>query len=107
MAIIKTKIPNFNGYRASVLFKNGIGSTNDTRLIEWFRTHGYTVETEVNLVIPESNDEVKNENDEIKSEPNLDKMSANELKNYAKARGVFVGNTKDRDKLIAKLKEVM
>lgn len=107
MAIIKTKIPNFNGYRASVLFKNGVGSTNDTRLIEWFRTHGYIVETEVNSVIPPSNDEVKKNDDVIKSEPNLDTMTANELKNLAKTRGIFVGNTKDRDKLIAKLKEVM
>ena len=49
MAIIKTKIPNFTGYRASVFFKDGVGSTNDTRLIEWFRTHGYTIETEVEV----------------------------------------------------------
>jgi hypothetical protein len=96
MALIKTKIPNFNGYRASVLFKNGVGTTNDTRLIEWFRTHGYTVETEVapNPVVEDTPKE-------------LESLGVDELKTIAKNRGVFVGNTKDRDKLIAKLREVM
>lgn len=93
MAIIKTKVPAFNGYRASVLFRNGVGQTNDTRLIEWFRTHGYTVE-DVEDVKP--------------SEPvnDIETMNYTELKKVAKSRGVAVGNA-SRDKLIAKLKEVM
>lgn len=49
MAIIKTKVPNFTGIRASVYFRNGVGSTTDTRLIDWFRTHGYIVETEAEV----------------------------------------------------------
>lgn len=46
MAVIKTKTPNFTGYRASVFFRNGVGSTDDTYLIEWFKSHGYDVEDE-------------------------------------------------------------
>ena len=95
MAIIRTKVPNFNGYRASVLFSNGVGRTNDTRLIEWFRSHGYTVETE---------SKPKTEN---KKPVTLESMTPDELRALAKAKGVYVGNTKDKDKLIDKLKEVM
>lgn len=62
MAIIKTKIPNFTGYRASVFFKHGVGSTNDEHLIDWFRTHGYTIETE---------NEVKPKVDVVSVEPTI------------------------------------
>lgn len=100
MAIIKTKVPTFNGYRASVLFKNGVGQTNDTRLIEWFRTHGYTVEDVV---------DVKPKDEKVDDEPvnDIEHMNFTELKKVAKTRGVAIGNIKDKEKLIAKLKEVM
>ncbi len=95
MAIIRTKVPNFNGYRASVLFVNGVGRTNDSRLIEWFRSHGYTVETEVTPKV------------EPKKPTALEDMTPDQLRTLAKARGVVVGNTKDKEKLIDKLKEVI
>lgn len=96
MAIIRTKVPKFNGYRASVLFVNGVGRTNDTRLIEWFRNHGYTVESDVTVKA-----------EPVKKPVNLETMTPDELRTLAKERGVFVGNTKDKEKLIDKLKEVI
>ena len=94
MALIKTKVPGFNGYRASVMFRNGVGRTNDTRLSEWFETHGYIVETTA-------------EEDKAKAIRDLEKKSADELKSACKSHGINVANTKDKDKLIEKLKEVM
>lgn len=94
--LIYAPVKAFNGYRATVRFVNGVGRTDDTRLIEWFRSHGYTVQSDA----------------PVKAEPEkkpmaLETMTPDELRTLAKARGVSVGNTKDKDKLIDKLKEVM
>ncbi|MGN0464906.1 MAG: hypothetical protein ACI4F9_00985 [Lachnospiraceae bacterium] len=35
---------NYNGVTATVVFTNGVGETDDTYLIDWFKTHGYLVE---------------------------------------------------------------
>ena len=96
MAIIKTKVPSTNGYRASVLFVDGVGKTDDPRLIEWFKRHGYIVETETSVA-----------KEVVAESIALESLDINELKALAKARGVFFGNTKDRNKMIEKLKEVM
>ena len=91
MAVIKTKDTRFTGYRANVMFRNGVGRTDDKHLIEWFKQHGYVVETDENEPKPKKPDE----------------MSSAELKALLKENGVSVGNTKDKDKLLEKLKEVM
>ena len=36
---------NYTGVSASVTFCNGAGETDDPRLLNWFRDHGYEVET--------------------------------------------------------------
>ncbi|KJJ66559.1 hypothetical protein [Clostridium sp. FS41] len=36
---------NYTGVSASVTFCNGAGETDDPRLLDWFRDHGYEVET--------------------------------------------------------------
>lgn len=41
--VIKTKIPGFTGVRASVMFKNGVGETDNPYLIDWFKSKGYVV----------------------------------------------------------------
>lgn len=110
MAIIKTRLPGFNGYRASVLFKNSVGETDDTRLIEWFRSRGYIVEDEKPTNATEKQTSVKVEEETIESEvtvETIETMSVDKLRAYAKNHKIFVGNIKDRDKLIAKIKEVM
>lgn len=42
---MKIYSPNkdYTGVSASVAFCNGVGETEDPRLIQWFRDHGYTV----------------------------------------------------------------
>lgn len=44
MAKILCPNKEYNGISASVTFVNGVGETNNLRLIEWFKSHGYTVE---------------------------------------------------------------
>lgn len=36
---------NYTGVSASVTFCNGAGETDDPRLLDWFRDHGYEVGT--------------------------------------------------------------
>lgn len=44
----KVYSPNkdYTGVSASVPFCKGVGETDDPRLIQWFRDHGYTVTDE-------------------------------------------------------------
>ena len=72
------------GISASVDFVNGEGETNDPDLIGWFKEHGYAVETE----------------DEI----DIETMSVKELKAYAEANGVDLGNAKTKAEIIACIK---
>jgi hypothetical protein len=44
MAKIYAPNKQYTGVSASVPFVNGVGETADPHLIDWFRTHGYTVE---------------------------------------------------------------
>ena len=57
MAQIIAPNKDYTGESASVTFVKGVGETSDAYLIEWFRTHGYTVTedeaTEVQQVAPE------------------------------------------------------
>ena len=43
---MKVYAPNkeYTGVSASVPFCNGVGETEDPRLIKWFKDHGYNVE---------------------------------------------------------------
>jgi hypothetical protein len=57
MAQIIAPNKDYTGESASVTFIKGVGETSDAYLIEWFRTHGYTViddeAAEVQPVTPE------------------------------------------------------
>lgn len=44
MAKILSPNKEYNGISASVTFVNGVGETNNPQLIDWFKSHGYTVE---------------------------------------------------------------
>ncbi len=44
MARIKAPNESYAGISAGVVFENGIGSTDNPYLIEWFKAHGYMVE---------------------------------------------------------------
>jgi hypothetical protein len=43
---IYAPVKDFNGVRNNVRFVNGVGETDNRRLIEWFRSHGYNVPVE-------------------------------------------------------------
>lgn len=108
---IYAPVKDTNGVRASVRFVNGVGETNDPRLIKWFETHGYIVEKQDTLVIEPKNDEVEIENDEDeqdemmgygKKEPDFESMTPNELREWAKANGLggVIKNTRNKEKLL-------
>jgi len=100
-------VKDFNGWRNNVRFVNGVGETNDPRMIEWFRTHGYKVPLEQsvdNLIIPSTNEQIESKNDKVivTSEPNFDEMTPNELREWAKENGFGsqIKNTRNKDKLL-------
>lgn len=53
---MKVFAPNkqYTGTSASVPFLNGVGETEDSRLLHWFKSHGYEVE-----YLPESENPVE------------------------------------------------
>ena len=120
---IFTKVPDFTGIRASVMFVNGQGNTDDPRLIKWFKQNGYTVaDGESTSVEVAEVSGVKFGNDaedigdaklqEIKEDqtiqfPHFPSMSVDEIRAWAKAHGlgIKIKATKDKDKLIRILTE--
>jgi len=44
MAIIKAPNEQYNGISATIKFENGIGQTDDKKLIRWFEEHGYAIQ---------------------------------------------------------------
>lgn len=79
---MKVFAPNkqYTGTSASVPFCNGVGETEDPRLLHWFKSHGYKVED-----LPKSEDpaedkrEPKEENPESPEE-NVEKEHDKEVK---------------------------
>lgn len=113
---IYAPVKDFNGVHASVLFVNGVGETDNPHLIEWFKSHGYTVEDvePTNLVIEPQNDEIEVVNDEVEEveevemmgyadkSPRFEDMTPNELRDWAKAngKGHLIKNTRNKEKLL-------
>jgi hypothetical protein len=54
MTKILSPNPQLNSIRASVQFHNGVGETDDPRLIDWFREHGYVIDEETPQTITEA-----------------------------------------------------
>lgn len=64
MAQIIAPNKDYTGESASVTFVKGVGETSDAYLIEWFRTHGYTVtEDEATEVQPVASETAETEED--------------------------------------------
>lgn len=53
MAQIYAPNKEYTGVSAGVSFCNGVGETEDPHIIEWFITHGYQVEDQVDEIPPE------------------------------------------------------
>lgn len=122
---IYAPVKDANGVYASVRFVNGVGETDNPRLIEWFRNHGYRVPLEdSNLVIGLKNDVVEVENDQIEiadigkvnhenecvetnkisDKPDFEKMTSYELRDWMVEHGYTVRNTRSKEKLLEMLK---
>lgn len=56
MAQIIAPNKDYNGESASVTFVKGVGETSDAYLIEWFKTHGYTVIEDEAADVPDINE---------------------------------------------------
>lgn len=120
---IYAPVKDANGTWASVRFINGVGETKNPALVEWFKRHGYRVEQSLeldegltNLVIEPTNEEIEVENDQIEEveheevpmmgyadpTPNFEKMTPNELREWAKANGLggVIKNTRNKEKLL-------
>lgn len=121
---IFTKVPDFTGIRASVMFVNGQGNTDDPRLIEWFKRNGYSVadgestkiKDEPKLGVTLADEEAEHLGDvklqELKDNqsiefPHFPSMSVDEIRAWAKEHGlgIKIKATKDKDKLIRMLTE--
>lgn len=117
---VYSKVPTANGIYASVNFQNGVGETDNPHLLDWFKKHGYTLESDLvpydevfeetpvtEDTKPEKTEEVPmmgvgDEPDEI----DFDKMTANEIREWALANGFggVIRNTRNKEKLIEKLR---
>ena len=93
-----------NGVYASVMFVDGVGETDNPRLIDWFRSHGYRLSGEVQPTMPPIE---KCENPleialEKCDEPDFDSMTPNELRQWAIERGLGtkIRNTRNKEKLL-------
>ena len=83
MAQIIAPNKDYTGVSASVPFVKGVGETSDAYLIEWFKTHGYTViEDEATEVPPEAPEtpeteaeaEAEDAAEQVESEPEAEEQ---------------------------------
>ena len=107
---IYAPVKDANGVYASVRFVDGVGETDNPRLIAWFKSHGYQVPIEDEPLKPTSEVEenvVEEEEPEMMGYnvvyPNFDSMTPLELRDWAKANGYgsLIKNTRSKDKLIS------
>lgn len=110
---IYAPVKDFNGMRNNVRFVNGVGETDDPRLVDWFRKHGYNVPivdtpkveqptvTPMVTVVTEETDEVEMMGYSERT-PNFEDMTPNELRDWAKANGLggIIKNTRNKEKLL-------
>lgn len=102
-----------NGVYASVLFVDGVGETDNPRLIEWFETHGYKLEKceacQENCIENVTNPSETAENTdftEIQTEKvvevDFDSMTPNELREWMRENGYGskIKNTRNKEKLL-------
>lgn len=96
---IYAPVESTNGTYASVRFINGVGQTDDPRLIEWFKARGYRLEEEEKPIY------------EFLAEkhPGVDfqAMDVPELRAWMRDNGyrMVVGNRKQKDKLLELMRE--
>lgn len=117
---IYAPVKDANGVYASVRFVNGVGETDNPHLIDWFITHGYKVPIEeVEEVEPTNQiaddgkivddsefveiNKLADEEPQDSETPDFEAMTPFELREWAKEHGLGlqIGNTRNKDKLLA------
>ena len=101
---IYARVTDVNGIYASVVFTNGVGETDNPRLIEWFKNHGYSLEKcDISNEIPHEkcdfSEEILNE---VSETTDFDSMTPNQLREWMKANGYGsqIKNIRDKEKLL-------
>lgn len=105
---IYAPVKDFNGLRCGVRFVNGVGETDNTKVIEWFKSHGYKIEKSVQLndfpiekLVEKSEDSVRIVQEKC-DETDFESMTPNELRDWAKANGLGsqIKNIRNKEKLL-------
>ena len=86
MAKILAPNKSYTGVSASIAFCNGIGTTDNPELIDWFKKHNYQVV------------------EEEKKEKTFDEMSVEELVAYANEHNIDIGKATSQSGIIEKIK---
>lgn len=101
---IYSPVKDFNGLRYNVYFIGGVGETDNPQAIEWFRSHGYSVEKcdETPKISTEKCEETHEIPIEKSDEPDFESMSPNELRDWMKENGFGsqIKNTRNKEKLL-------
>ena len=98
---IYAPVKDFSGWRNNIRFVNGVGTTDDPQLIEWFKSRGYRVEAQRVEMLPTAL-EKEPEMLENGNQPDFDSMTPNELRDWAKANGLGtkIKNIRNKEKLL-------
>ncbi len=93
MAKILCPNKQYSGVSASVTFVNGVGETENEKLIAWFKVKGYKVE-----------EADQNPKGSVEEKP-LEEMTVDELKAYAEEHGIDIGKTTSQDGILKKIEK--
>ena len=104
---IYAPVKDATGVWATVHFINGVGETDNPHLIHWFKTHGYKVEEEQIETV--TTVETVETVEKPKPEFDLEVMTSDEIREWAKANGYggIIKNTRNKEKLIELLNGVI
>lgn len=91
MAKIFCPNKQYTGVSASVPFFNGVGETDNKRLIAWFKDKGYTVEETASNNPPE----------------NLEDMSVKQLQAFAAEKNIDVKGLKKKPEILEKIQSAL
>ena len=110
---IYAPVKTATGVWCSVHFRNGVGETDNPRLIEWFKSHGYKVEESkrVEIAPTEPVFDIGTLDVGYADQPCEDKepedMTPNELREWMKANGYGskIKNIRNKEKLLEIIRE--
>ena len=105
MAKIICPNKEYTGVSASVSFCNGVGETEDTRLIKWFEDHGYTVIDNKEVAVEAVDIVGETEEKGTYTKKELEAMSAPDIDELAAREGIDISNCKNKNEKIEKILE--